>query len=35
VQAETQILLEADERSRELQIVADNVFGNWIQRLSA
>ena len=35
VQAETQILFEADERSRELQIVADYVFGNWIQRLSA
>lgn len=34
VQAETQILLEADERSRELQTVADRVFGNWIQRLS-
>jgi len=34
VQAETQILLEADNRSRELQTVADRVFGNWIQRLS-
>ena len=35
VQAETQILHEADELSRELQAVADNVFGNWLQRLSA
>jgi GMP synthase-like glutamine amidotransferase len=35
VQAETQILLEADARSRELQTVADRVFGNWLQRLSA
>jgi GMP synthase-like glutamine amidotransferase len=35
VQAETQILHEADARSRELQTVADRVFGNWLQRLSA
>jgi hypothetical protein len=34
VQAEAQILGEAEERSRELQSVADHVFANWLQRLS-
>ncbi len=33
VQAEEQILSEADNRSRDLQRVADHVFCNWIQRL--
>jgi len=34
VQAEAQILREADAQSHALQRVADHVFGNWIQRLS-
>lgn len=34
VQAEADILAEADIKSRELHETADVVFGNWIQRLS-
>lgn len=35
VQAEAQILQQAEQRSRELQRIADRVFTNWIWRLSA
>ncbi len=34
VQAEAQILANAEERSRELQGIADHVFTNWLQRLA-
>lgn len=33
VQAETQIIQHAEQSSRELQGVAEQVFSNWIQRL--
>ena len=35
VQPEAQILAEAEQRSREMQALADEVFANWLQRLSA
>ncbi len=35
VQAEATLLAETDTRTRELNVVADVVFMNWIERLSA